>query len=102
MDIGILLQEMLTAMQSTMKKGWKKLEPTAKHFLENRKENIQELTSLWLGGDLTKEEYESRLEDEKLIWEAQLNAISSISIATLQHSINAAIDVLRNIKIKFY
>jgi hypothetical protein len=102
MDIGNLLQEMLTAMQSTMKKGWKKLEPTAKHFLENRKENIQELTSLWLGGELTKEEYESRLEDEKLIWEAQLNAISAISKSTLQHSINAAIDVLRNIKIKFY
>ena len=101
MDIQNLLQEMLAAMQSSIKRGWKKLEPTEKHFLESRKDSILELTSLWIEGELTKEEYESRLADEKLIWEAQLNAISAVSKATLQHSINAAMDVLRNIKIKF-
>ena len=101
MDIQNILQEMLNAMGAVLKTKWKTSKPVVEQLLERRRNSIQDLTDLWVAGKLTKEEYESRIDDEKHIWEAQLNVISAISKATLQHAINAAIDILRNIKIKF-
>ena len=44
---------------------------------------------------LSQEDFESRLEDEKLILEAELNAVAVVSKAITQNAVNSAINILR-------
>ncbi|MFZ4455483.1 MAG: hypothetical protein ACOYOT_04610 [Bacteroidales bacterium] len=67
----------------------------AAQFLQRDKERLQLMTELVLSGELTAEKFQSRLVDEKLLLEAELNALAVLSKAVAQKAANAAIDVFQ-------
>ena len=85
---------MLSAIKGTVEGNWKKVESTAKQFMQNRKESLELLIQLRLDGDIDQDEFDSRIEDEKLVIEAELNALEVLSKAIAQNAANAAIDIL--------
>lgn len=95
-DTKKILADMLGVVKQTVKKDWKDVKDVATQFLENRKERLFLLAELRLSGELTDKRFKSRLEDEKLMLEAELNAAAVISKATAQSAANAAINVLED------
>ena len=93
-DINKVLGDMLAAMKNSLSDNWDEVQGPAKQFLENKKERLKLLSELRISGDLSQEKFESRLEDEKLILEAELNALAVVSKAIAQKAVNAAMDVL--------
>lgn len=94
-DINGTLADMLGAVKTTVKDNWNEVKGPASQFLQNRKERLQLLTELRLSGDISNKKFLSRLEDEKLVLEAELNAVAVITKAIAQRAANAAIDVLQ-------
>lgn len=95
-NIETVLSDMLAAMKSTVSKDWKKLKPYAEQFLQNKKSRLVLIADLRITGELNQEDFESRLEDEKLILEAELNALAVISKAIVQNAVNSAMNILEN------
>lgn len=93
-DINEVLSEMLSAVKGTVEDNWDEVKSVANEFLQRRKERLELLAELTLTGDLPLEKLKSRLEDEKLLLEAELHAIAIISKAIAQKAANAALDVL--------
>jgi hypothetical protein len=93
-DINEVLPEMMNAIKGTVEDNWSEVKSIANEFLTRRRERLELLTELALTGDLPLEKMKSRLEDEKLILEAELHAIAIISQAVAQKAANAALDVL--------
>jgi hypothetical protein len=93
-DINEILVDMLAAIKGTVEDNWDEVESTANQFLQREKERLSLLAELRINNELSQEKFESRLADEKLIVEAELNAIAVISKATAQKAANAAIDIL--------
>lgn len=93
-DINEVLSEMLAAVKGTVEDNWDEVKSVANEFLQRRKERLELLAELTLTGDLPLEKLKSRLEDEKLLLEAELHAIAIISKAIAQKAANAALDVL--------
>lgn len=92
-DINNVVSDMLSVIKGTVADNWKKVKPIAEQFLQREKERLGLLAALKISGDLNEEGFESRLNDSKLIVEAELNAISVISKAIAQNAANAAIEV---------
>lgn len=95
LDINEILADMLSAIKGTVTENWDEVKGTANQFLQNRKERLELLAKLRIDNELTQEKFESYLEDEKLVLEAELHAIAVISKAIAQKATNAAIDVLK-------
>ncbi len=93
-DINGVLADMLSAMKGSVGDNWEKVKPTADQFLQRKKERLKLLAELRITGELSQEKFESRLLDEKLIAEAELNAVAVISKAMAQKAANAAMDVV--------
>lgn len=93
-DIDEVLANMLGAIKGVVADNWNEVKGTANAFLQRRRERLDLLAELTLTGDLPLEKLASRLEDEKLILEAELHAIAIISKAIAQRAANAALDVL--------
>ncbi|MBU1013360.1 MAG: hypothetical protein KKG99_10160 [Bacteroidetes bacterium] len=94
-DINKVLADMLAAMKGTVSDHWSEVKDTANQFLQRDKDRLELLAELRITGDLNQEKFESRLQDEKLILEAELNALAVISKAIAQKAANAAFDVLQ-------
>ena len=94
LEIDEILADMLSAIKGTVSENWKEVKGTANQFLQNKKERLELLAKLRINKDLTQEKFESYLEDEKLVLEAELHAIAIISKAIAQKATNAAIAVL--------
>jgi hypothetical protein len=92
-DIKDTMSQMLGVVKQTVDKNWKEVKEVANQFLQNRKERFALLAELRISGDLDHEKFLSRVEDEKLIFEAELNALAAISKAVAQQAVNGAIDV---------
>jgi transcription termination factor Rho len=93
-DIHTVLADMGSAVKETVAENWKETKSVTIQFLQNRKERIALLAQLRISGELSKEKFTSRLEDEKLLLEAELNALQVISKAIAQNAANSAINVL--------
>ncbi|MEE4284719.1 MAG: hypothetical protein V2I31_01180 [Mariniphaga sp.] len=93
-DINTVLADMSSAVKDTVSENWDETKSVANRFLQNRKERLALLSKLRIEGDLSEEKFKSRLEDEKLILEAELNALEVISKAIAQNAANAAINAL--------
>ncbi len=92
-DINEILQQMAAVIKDTVGKQWKEVKVVAAQFLQNRKERLLLLADLRISGDLNHEKFISRVEDEKLIFEAELNALAVVSKAIAQKAANAAINI---------
>jgi len=93
-NIDETLKEMLAVMRAVAKEHWKDMESVSTNFFNRKKERLEMLAKMRISGEITQARFESRLEDEKLILEAELNAIAVLSKAITQKAINGAIDVL--------
>ena len=93
-NINEIASDMLSAIKGAVADNWDEVKTTSLQFLQRRKERLQLLAELRISGELSQEKFESRLSDEKLIVEAELNALAVISKAIAQKAANAAIDVL--------
>lgn len=94
-DINAVVSDMLSAIKGTVEGNWKKVESTVNQFLQNRKERLQLLVQLRIENEIDQDEFDSRLADEKLIIEAELNALAVLSKAIAQNAANAAIAILQ-------
>ena len=93
-DINQVSTDMLAAIKGPVADNWGQVKTVAVQFLKRDKERLKLLAELRISGDLSQEKFESRLQDEKLILEAELNAVAVISKAIVQKAANAAIDIL--------
>jgi len=93
-DIDKVLADMLSAITGTVDNNRDKVGTLAAQFLQNDKDRLEMLTQLRLSGDLTDDKFLQRLADEKLVVEAELNALAVVSKAIAQQAANAAIAVL--------
>lgn len=94
LDINKILENMLSAIKGEVGEHWGEVKSVAENFLKRRKERLELLAEMRISGDLSQEKFESRLEDEKLLAEAEFNAIAVLTKAMVQRAANAAIDVL--------
>jgi len=93
-NINEVIAEMLSSVKTTVRDNWDMVKTPASQFLDRRKDRLALLAELRIKGEISQEKFESRLEDEKLIVEAELHAIAVISKAIAQKAANAAIDIL--------
>ncbi len=93
------IEETLTGMLSAMKlvasDHWKDVEAVSRNFYNRKKERLEMIAKMRISGELSQAKFESRLEDEKLILEAEINALAVLSKAITQKAVNAAMDVLQ-------
>lgn len=93
-DINEVVAEMLSVVKNTVSENWTEVKSVMNQFIQRRKERLKLLAELRISGELSQEKFESRLEDEKLVLEAELHAIAVISKAIAQKASNAALEVL--------
>lgn len=95
-DINKVISEMITAVKDTVGDNLDEVVAVTSQFFNSRKERLELLADLRITGDISQKRFESRLNDEKLIVEAEFQAITVISKAIAQKAANAAIEVLEN------
>ena len=95
-DINEVIAEMVVAVKGAVGENWNEVLPVTNQFLQNRKERLELLAELRISGDISHKRFESRLNDEKLVAEAEFHAIAVISKVIAQKAANAAIEVLEN------
>jgi|GEM_PF-599912 hypothetical protein len=102
-DMEKVLADMLSAMKGTVGSKWNEVQSTANLFLQNKKDRLQQLADMRIDNELSDDDFKSRLADEQLIAEAELNALAVLSKATVQQAANAAMDVLlKAVKLTVY
>jgi hypothetical protein len=94
LDINKIISDMLAGVKGTVADNWDEVKAVTEQFMKNRKDSLLLIAELRISGDLTEEKFKSRLEDEKLVLEAQLNALAVITKAIAQRAANTAIDIL--------
>ena len=95
-DINATLADMLSAVKDSVEDDWDEIEGFAKTVLENEKEMLADLAEQRLRGEITEDELESELDDEKDTVEAEMQAIQVMTKAMAQKAANAAMDVMIN------
>lgn len=93
-DIGKVLSDMGLAIKGQVGDHWNDVQSTATTMLQHQKARLELLAELRIAGDLTQEKFESRLMDQKLVVEAELNALAVLTKVIAQNAANAAMDVL--------
>ena len=93
-NINEVSSGMLSAIKGAVAEDWPQVKTTAERFLQNKKERLALLAELRIKGELSQAKFESRLQDEKLILEAELNALAVLSKAIAQNAANAALEIL--------
>jgi len=94
-NMNEVITDMLAAMKSSVSHHWKEIKESMHQFLAARKARFELLAELRISGELSQEHFESRLQDEKLIAEAEMQALEVISKAMAQNAANAAIDIFQ-------
>lgn len=93
-NIDSTLKDMAAAVEGIVDKDQHKIGDYAKKIFDEEKQTLNQIALLRLGGQITDEEFQSELEDEKDTVRAQLLALKVLSKATAQKAANAALDVL--------
>lgn len=99
-DIQATFDQMLDITKKSAGESGKAAKSVAENFLRNRRDRLELLTELRLAGDLDEAKFASRLEDEKLILEAELNALAVFSKSTAQNVAQSAINIFQSAVVK--
>ncbi|NCA84814.1 MAG: hypothetical protein EOM83_04480 [Clostridia bacterium] len=94
LDINKVINDMLAGIKGTVADSWDEVKAATEQFMQRRKERLLLIAELRITGELTEEKFKSRLNDEKLLLEAELNALAVITKAIAQRAANTAIDIL--------
>lgn len=95
-NIDATLEDMAAAVKGIVNKDRQKISGYAKQIFEEEKQTLNQIALLRLSGQLTDEELQSEIEDEKDTVQAQLLALKVLNKATAQKAANAALNVLYN------
>jgi len=94
-NINSVLPDMLEAMKRALDGNWESVKFTAQLFLERDKQRFKLIAELRIAGDIPDVTFQARLNDEKFIIEAELNALEVVSKSIAQNAANAAINALK-------
>jgi hypothetical protein len=95
-----IFSNMLSAFQSNLTEGKGETLTFCQNIFAQSKANLERLSLLLADGTLSKNEFDSEIEDEKINMETQLLALQIIAKSTIQKAINSAFDVLTSAIIK--
>lgn len=93
-DIEKTIKNMVSAARGTVGEDIMEVKETALQFLEMNKARYSKLVQYRIAGKIDQDDFESRLEDEKKMLEAQFNTLTIITKVMAQNAANAAMDVL--------
>ena len=94
LDINETLAGMLAAIKTSVGNDWPQVKSAMNDFLQSRKARLELLADFRINGIITGDEFNSRMEDEKLLLKSELHVIAIISKSMAQKAANAALDVL--------
>ena len=94
-DINSVVSDMLSAMKGKIDGDWDSVKFNANQFLERNKQQFKLLADLRISGDIPEITFQARLTDEKILIEAELNALAVVSKTIAQNAANAAINALK-------
>ena len=100
-DFKKTMDEILETSLKTAGKAGEEAKGVAKKFFENRKERLKLLAELRIDGELSEKRFIGRMEDEKLLLEAELNALAVLTKAKAQQVANGAMNMLQNSVLDF-
>ena len=92
-DIESVLKEMGAAMKSSVKDDVGDIKDYANEILQNEKDSLKELAVARLTNQISEKVFNSEIEREKKVVEAELMTITIMTKASAQKAVNAAIDV---------
>src|SRR3954467_11118119 len=88
------LKDMIAAVEEVVAGEWPRIKYGAQDALKEQEDALEEIAAARVKGDITEEEMQSQLEDEKLTFQAALLACEVKAKATAQQAANAAFKVL--------
>jgi len=89
-----VLNNMLDAASEEVLDGWQDIKPCVELALQDEKDALQDIVQAYEAGDLTNEDLESQLEDEKVALETALLVCRIKTKVMAQNAANAAINAL--------
>lgn len=95
LDINELLANILEELKVIAGDQWDDYKQTVTSIVENKKVRLGMLASFRMEGRITQEQFEERLEDEKLITESELHVIAIMKKVTAQRMANAVINAFK-------
>ncbi|MBU1368415.1 MAG: hypothetical protein KJ578_13755 [Bacteroidetes bacterium] len=93
-DTEQVFKDMLAAISGALKQDAPNARKTIDEFLKRRKRRLETVINFRLQNQISEAEFSSRLQDEKLMLEAEMEAMKAVSKAMAQKAANAAIEVL--------
>lgn len=93
-DVDAILNDMVLAVRKSVQKDYEEAETITELFVHANKARYKKLAEYRLAGKIDELSFKSRLQDEKLMLEAQFNTLSIFTKVMAQNAANAVIDVL--------
>jgi len=85
---------MQAAFKGAVGEHWKDASGVVEQMLKGYERRMLLLAKAVAAGEITLDEVPAHLDDQRLIWEAQMEAIKTLSKAIAQKAVNATLDVL--------
>ncbi len=95
-DLEKTLKEMLSAAKTVVADEWPAVKKDMKKVLNDEKEALKGIAEARTRGEITDDEFNEQMEDEKEALEAGLSMVKASRKATLQRAINAASNAFMN------
>src|SRR5690606_4073622 len=92
-DVDTIINDMVLAVRKSVQEDYKEAETVAQLFLEANKARYRRLAEYRLMGLIDEQNFQSRLQDEILMLEAQFNTLAIFTKVMAQNAANAVIDV---------
>ena len=92
-DVNETLAGMMGAMQKQFSKDWPLIKSAAHQFLQARILRLALLAELRLTGQLSPAFFAQRMNDEQLLLQSELHAITIVTLAAAQRAARAALQV---------
>jgi hypothetical protein len=86
--------DMLAAISGELKQDGPRARKTIEEFLKRRKRRLETVINFRLQNEISEADFASRMQDEKLMLEAEMEAMKAVSKAMAQKAANAAIEAL--------
>ena len=91
-DIDTVKRDMTRALKGAIEDDVGDIGEYADIIMANQKHSLQELGEALVAGDISEDEFNSELEREKRVFEAELMTVQLMTRAAAQDAVNAAID----------
>jgi hypothetical protein len=94
-DSDATWKAMAGAAQTSFGEDWPAAKDAMERVLRDERQALYDIAEARINGDITDEDVESQLADEKLAFEAGLAMVQVRTKKTIENAINAAMNVLK-------